>query len=261
MAVLKYPEFLKRLQKAGKPVLSGVEGVEPLYLFYGEERFLVEEGVQRLKEKVLDPATVDFNLSLFREEDRSAARVTDAALTFPVMSPMRMVVVHGVDSWPKGEMERLSAYFSNPSPTTCLVLTAGKVDERKSSLFSAVSLRGTAVSCPPLFERELEGWISARLRKAGKTASSDAVAFWTASIGSDLHRLAAELDKSAAFVGERKEITEEDTAQLTAGGRQVSAFEFVAALGGRDVRAALPLLKKALDGGVPVEILGVILWN
>ncbi|MBI4714953.1 MAG: DNA polymerase III subunit delta, partial [Nitrospirae bacterium] len=193
--------------------------------------------------------------------DRSAARVTDAALTFPVLAPMRLVVVHGMDAWPKGETERLSAYFQNPSPTTCLVLTAGKLDERKSSLLTAVSARGTVISCAPLYERELEGWIAARLRKAGKTASPDAVAFWTASVGSDLHRLASELDKAAAFVGERKEITEEDTAQLMAGGRQVSAFEFVAALGGRDVRAALPLLKKALDGGVPVEILGVILWN
>jgi DNA polymerase-3 subunit delta len=87
------------------------------------------------------------------------------------------------------------------------------------------------------------------------------VDYWIATVGSDLSRLRQEIDKALSYTGERKEISLEDVSSLSAGGRSVSSFDFVQALGERDARRALPLLAKALESAQPIEILGVILWN
>jgi DNA polymerase III delta subunit len=56
-------------------------------------------------------------------------------------------------------------------------------------------------------------------------------------------------------------ITLEDLEQLSTGGRSVSTFDFVQTVGEKDTREALRLLGKVLEGGQPLEVLGVILWN
>ncbi|MBI5197548.1 MAG: DNA polymerase III subunit delta [Nitrospirae bacterium] len=253
MPLLKYNEFVRRMRK-GDPV-------GPLYLFHGEETFLIDEGIRLLREKTLDPAMADFNFDQFQEGVADAVRLMDVAMTYPVLSPMRMVVVSGVDGWPKREVEQITSYLKKSSPTTCLVLTAGKLDVKKNPLIGILEKEGMVVYCPPLLERELGEWIGARIRGAGKTIDPKAVEYWTATVGSDLSRLRQEIDKVLSYVGERKEIALNDVSSVGTGGRSVSTFDFVQALGERDAKAALVMLKKTLESAQPVEVLGVILWN
>ena len=60
--------------------------IGPLYLLIGEETFMIDEALAKLKEKVLADGLADFNLNTFYASDCSAQDIRDAVETLPMMA-------------------------------------------------------------------------------------------------------------------------------------------------------------------------------
>src|SRR4051812_26559405 len=108
--------------------LDGEPG--PLYWIHGRERFLVDRAVARLKEKVLDPRTRDFTYDLLYAKEAGPGRILTASRTLPMMARRRLVIVRDADALDAKQLDQLASYVAEPSPETCLVLVAEKVDQR-----------------------------------------------------------------------------------------------------------------------------------
>ena len=105
----------------------------PFYYFYGTERGLIDEALDRVEEKAIAPPTRDFNLKIFHAKEDPEETILDSLQVFPVRSPRTLIVIHQADSISPKESSPYTGYFSNPNPLTCLVFVGEKVDLRTRS--------------------------------------------------------------------------------------------------------------------------------
>src|SRR4051812_22773771 len=67
--------------------------IYPLYFFYGDETFLIDEAVEAIEHVALGEGLRDFNLNTFYGGEAEAAQIRDAVETLPMMSQVRLVVL------------------------------------------------------------------------------------------------------------------------------------------------------------------------
>jgi len=226
----------------------------PVYLIYGEEHFLIQELHRRYLAAIVEPSTQAFNYNLFKGGETEAADILGAALMLPVLAEKRLVWVWEADQIDFGGNTFLD-YLENPSPSTVLVLAATKPDFRKK-IFSTLRSRAELISCARMPDRELSRWISERAKAMGLTLPSELVAYLKESIGNNLHRIVNELEKIQLTRGEQGEISLEAAREVVVGSRKHSVFDWLRALGGKDLSLSLQYLQALLsDGEHPLFLL------
>ena len=115
--------------------------IDPVYLLYGTEAFLINETKQILIDHVLDEEEKDFNLSVYDLEETPIEAALEDAETFPFMGEKRLVILQNpvflTSEKTKGKVEhnlaKLEEYLSQPAPYSIVVFSAPyeKLDERK----------------------------------------------------------------------------------------------------------------------------------
>jgi DNA polymerase-3 subunit delta len=250
---VKYQDFLSGL-KQGK--------ISPLYLFYGEEAFLIQEALDLIIDKVVEPGARDFNFNVLYCRDTSPSDIVNLAQTLPFMSEKRLVIVKEIDAFKAADLEELVPYLNDPSPSTCLVLVSNLGRYEKKSVISAVESHGGTIRFYPLLDREVTGWIESRAKSLGVTIQHDAAQYLWQTIGSDLQKIKNELEKVRIYLQERKTITFDDVKTVVGDFREYSSFDLAAALGQKNREKALLILSRLLqEGEAPVGLLGSIAWN
>jgi len=238
-------EVLERIQK---------EGAGPLYFFYGKERFLVDRAVDLVRGKVLDPRTRDFNYDLFQGKEATAAKVTQAARTLPMMAKRRLVLIRDADEMKADELNGLIAYVQKPCEETCLVFTGEKADQR-IKFFGAFKKTGVLAKFEPLYENKLPGFVADEARLRGVELENGVSRLIADEIGADLAQLADAVERLAIYVGDKKRVTLADVEEVVATTRQRSVFELANAVGERDRGKALAILSSmmgARESGVRI---------
>ena len=94
------------------------------YLFLGEEDFLKEAELKKLKSRFLDASTRDLNYNVFyaKDNDFRLKEMLDLLNTAPFMSPKRFVVLKDADSMPESGKESALFYLRNPQPSSIFIL-------------------------------------------------------------------------------------------------------------------------------------------
>ena len=250
------------------------------YVFYGEEDYLAEEFIRRLKRALISPDAQGFNLERF---DLAVVRwpdIIDTARTAPFFfSPWRIVVVRAVEENREGKEARegkggsrklssldekiLREYFQSPASRTVLVVViTGRVKKTHSlvKFFDSLS-RGAVVlkEVRPLKKGDLHAWMRQRLASLGKSATPEALGRLEEVAGSDLRRIDRELEKIAAFAADRKTVDIEDVLQVCDWTKSFIEWDLAEALKRADQRQSLLILNRAFQEGVrPEHILRVL---
>jgi len=245
MAGISYTEFSGRF-KGLKP--------SPVYLFTGGERLFIDEGVRLVSDRFLGEGIREFNYDIFSATDIKTSTVLGIAETLPVMTGCRVVVVKDVDEWASKEREGLISYINNPSPTTCLILTAAKLDKRER-FANTIDKKGVMVLCQPLSKNQLGGWIRQEVKRSGKTINDDAAQMLSDMAGSDMMSLRNDIEKLTLYCMDKKTISLSDVTKVSNNIRSISVFEVINAIFDRRLKDAILALKRALDEGeAPVKI-------
>jgi DNA polymerase-3 subunit delta len=249
----KYPDLIRSLKQG--PIL-------PLYLFYGEEEFLIQEAADLVIKRVVDPGTRDFNFNVLYCKDSSVSEITALAQTLPFMSEKRLMILKEIDALKAVDIEELTRYLNDPSPSTCLVMVSNQGKYEKKSLVAAVEARGAVTRFFPLLDREIIAWIEAWARARGLSLQRDAAQYLSQAIGNDLQKIKNELEKVELYLKENKTITFEDMKAVVGDFREYSSFDLATALGQKNKEKAFLILSRLVqEGEQPVGLLGAIAWN
>ena len=228
--------------------------VRNVYCFYGPEAYIRRSALEKLRAKVLMPGLEDMNETLLSAP--AAQQVIESCETLPMMSDYRLVIVRDCALAQSGkakdeaqESAVLCEYLPRVPQTTCLLFDLGDgVDKRKKLSQALMKLPG-AVSFDALDDAQLARWMGQTLRPLGKKmdrAACEALAFTS---GRDLTMLSGELQKLAAYVGERAEITAQDVEQVATHTAECTVFAMVDAITERRAQQAFELLGVLLQGG------------
>lgn len=168
---------------------------KPIYLLMGDESYYIDKISEYIADNVLPVEERDFNQQIiYCTRETQVGDIINAARRYPMMAEYQVVIVKEAQNLLK--FEDLSIYAANPLKTTILVICYknGTVDKRKK-IISAVEKVGVVYESKKLKEGLLPGFITDYLRRKQVTIDQGAQQMLVESIGSDLNRMAGELDK------------------------------------------------------------------
>lgn len=228
--------------------------IRNVYFFYGPEAYIRKGALAALEKKVLMPGLEGMNRTIM--QNPSAQAVIETCETLPMMSDYRLIVVQDCALLASGKAKDeaqdsalLAEYLSRVPQTTCLVFDAGAAVDKRKKLCQALLKQPGAVSFDALDDAQLARWMNQALRPLGKKmdrTACDALAFTS---GRDLTLLSGELQKLAAYAGEREAITPEDIEQIATHTAECTVFAMVDALSAGQAQQAFTLLNVLLSGG------------
>lgn len=200
---------MKRLEQELRSACLG-----KLYVLHGEETYLREHYLTRLKAALVPEGLEDFNLHTIPGKECTLRQLAEAVDCLPMMSERTLVLVTDFDLFGGGadRREGLAALFADLPDYCCLVfyydLLPYKPDER-TKLAAALKQHGSVVPFPRQEGRELVNWIARRFRALEHDIAPREAEYLIAQCGELMQNLITEIDKIAAFAG-AKQITRAD---------------------------------------------------
>ena len=251
--MLKYQDLISNLKKGA---------FLPLYLFFGEEEFLIHEAVDLIVKKSVDPGARDFNFNTLYCKEASASELVNLCQTLPFMSEKRLVIAKEIDAFKAADLEELLPYLTDPSPSTCLVMLSSQGKYDKKSVISAVEAHGAVTRFYALLDREIVVWIEGWAKTRGLSIQRDAAQFLWQTLGNDLQKICNELEKVHISIREKTAITFDDVKSVVGDFREYTPFDLAAALGQKNKEKAFLVLSRLIqEGEAPVGLLGSIAWS
>ncbi len=221
---------------------------EPLYLWYGDESYFIDE-LQKLAVKhALDDDFRDFNYDLLYGDEIAAGSALAICMTFPTMDKRRLVIVRRFDRMK--EKRLWAAYAKRFNPQATVLLISQRRPDFRSEPFKSLRAAGKATEFAPLTRWEIPRFIRSRLRDAGRTIEKDAVECLADYVGASLRFITGELDKLQLFAGDRAHLTKDDVVLAIGQSREVNAWELRDAMVKGRLADAERLATRCLDRSV-----------
>jgi DNA polymerase-3 subunit delta len=234
------------------------KNIPSLLLLYGLEPYLLNRSLQQLLDATVSHEERDFNLQTFYAKETPIERILDNALTLPVFSQRRAVVVRDIDKFKAEDLDQLISYVNDPAPETCLIFIADKIDKRKK-FFQALQKKGDLVEFKPLYDNQVPGFVKDQAANAGFCLTEDAMAEFSRRSGTNLQEIVGELEKLFQYVGVKQIVDVDDVREIVSDTRINSVFDMTNAIGQRKAGEAIRLLRRLLDESLaPLMILSML---
>lgn len=222
-----------------KLIRSAAEGrFDAVHLLVGTESFLVDRAVSALRKAVVGEGPTGFNEDVLQGQGLDGERLVGVAKTLPMMAAHRFVLVRNVDRAAAAELEPLIAYIASPSPSTCLVLTAEKLDKR-SRFGKAATKAGVVADASAPRGAALAGFAQAEARARGHSLPPDATRALLDAIGDDLSAIDDALERLSLYVGEGEPIAMADVEACVSRVRTETIWALVDGVSSKDAKRTL----------------------
>ncbi|NLP00289.1 MAG: DNA polymerase III subunit delta [Clostridiaceae bacterium] len=241
-----------------------------VYLFHGDEPFLIDYYVGALKKMILEDDNESLNLTIF-EDKINIDDIIDACDTFPVFAERKLVIVKnsglffsksknntassndeditGEDDFIPEKKTRiknkphdtLSEYISDIPDTTCLIFVESNADKRLK-IYKQVAANGLALEFKRNKPSELVPWVIKGMKSCNKVIGYEAAQYLVAISEPDMYTLRNEIFKLADYAGDRKEVTLEDVKLMAVPTIKSVIFDLLDAVAKKDIPGSLSIL-------------------
>lgn len=225
---MKYEEIIRDLKN---------KVYQPVYLLQGDEPYFIDEITEYIARNVLDEAEKEFNQTVVYGSDTDVNALISMAKRFPMMANHQVVIVKEAQKLKK--IEELQSYIENPLKSTLLVLAHKykSLDKRKA-FYKAVNKHAAVFNSEKLRDYKVPDWITKYVKAHGFGISIPASQMLAEYLGTDLGKIANELDKLALVLPKGSEINPEIIQKNIGISKDYNIFELQNALGKKDVAKA-----------------------
>jgi DNA polymerase-3 subunit delta len=235
-----------------------------LTVLIGDDAYHMDRAQRALLETLAPGGPSDFALTLFGEDKVDLSVVVSAARSVGMFAERRVVFVRDAGLL-EGEPEGLLEYAGNPPAESYLLVRAASLDQRRK-LHKALATAGQTLrfEVPDFFDPgKLIAEVGTMARERGVALENDAAALLAQLHGTDLYRVAAELEKLRAWsAGASERIDVARLRELVSSGGLISGWEVADAVVARDRAAGLTAARRLVDGGdEPIRIVGGLAWR
>lgn len=181
--------------------------LDRLYVFHGEETFLLRHYLKQIHKVLIDPVTESFNFHKLTNENFNLTEFAYCVENLPMMAESTLVVVDEVDIFklPESDRERLAEIISD-IPEYCTVVftyetTCWKPDKRYKKFWDAVEKNAKIVEFEKQNQRDLIPWIGRHFAAYQKRISNDLCVYLIELTDGTMTSLAGEIQKICAYSG------------------------------------------------------------
>ena len=243
----------------------------PVYFLHGEEAYFIDKISKYIEENVLDEGEKEFNYSVLYGRETDVSTLMSVARRFPMMANYHVVIVREAQSlknlFPRKKEDGgdgdddnqgpLLTYLDKPQKSTILVFCYKykKIDGR-TKLAKTLDKKAVLFESKKLYDTNVPAWIQTYASENKIRISDKAAYLLTRYHGTDLERLAGEIDKILLNVKPGEEIQLEHIEKFSGFSKDFNVFELQKALGMRDAlmafRIANHMGKNKKDNPMPL---------
>ena len=170
-----------------------------LYIFHGEETFLLNHYLTQIRKQLLDPLTESFNFHRLNNETFDIRSFADAVENLPMMAESTFVQVDDIDLFKMNEGDRTKmTEILSDIPDYCTVVftyetVSWKPDKRLKKLWEAVDGNALIVEFAKQDQRDLIAWVTRHFAAQKKRISTDLCAYLIDITGGTMTALSGEI--------------------------------------------------------------------
>ena len=209
----------------------------PVYFLTGEEPYFIDMIADTIENEALDEADRAFNQIVVYGRDVDVETIANHARSFPMMGERMVVIVK--EAQDVKNLENFEPYLDTLPETTLLVFVYKykKLDKRKT-FAKKLDKKGVYFESKKLYDNNIPGWIQGYLKDKGYSIQPKATQMLADYLGTDLHKIANELQKLIISLPKNKSIDDADVERNIGISKDFNVFELQNAIGSRDVLKA-----------------------
>ena len=191
-----------------------------LYIFHGEEVFLLNHYLGQMRKLLVDELTESFNSHRFNNETFDLRSFIDSVENFPMMAEHTFVQVDDVDLFklPEAERNKMAELLSD-IPQWCTVVftfetVAWKPDKRLKKLWEAIDQNAAIVEFAKQDQKDLVAWVGRHFAANKKRITTQLCMYLIEITGGTMTALNSEIEKICAYSG-AEEIVKADIDAVT----------------------------------------------
>ena len=199
----KAPRKGAALQKFKADLAAGTAG--SAYIFYGEESYLREYYLGKLRETLVPQGFETFNYHALEGKDVTAEALAETAEAMPMMAERTLIAVTDWDLFKLGEDQRnkLTALLEDLPPYCCIVFVYDtleyKPNRTQKKLCKALDTYVETVEFQAASSSDLLPWIYKRFKALGKEIDRQTAEYLVFTCGGLMTGLVPEIGKIAAY--------------------------------------------------------------
>lgn len=212
--------------------------IKPIYFLMGEEPYFIDKVSDYIEKNILTEDEKAFNQTVLYGRDVTVEDIVSTAKRFPMMAERQVVIVKEAQELSRN-IDKFESYFENPMPSTVLVVCYKyKTLDKRKKVTKVVTKNGVVLESKKLYENKIAEWIKRVLQGKKLNIDPKAAAMLIDFLGTDLSKIANELDKLAIVLPQNGTVTPEEIEKNIGFSKDFNVFEFRNALGKKDKNKA-----------------------
>jgi DNA polymerase-3 subunit delta len=225
---MTFEEILSNLQK---------KIYHPIYFLMGEETYFIDKISDYITDHVLTDAEKGFNQTILYGKDTEPHTIIANARRFPMMSNYQVIIVREAQNIKK--IEDLESYAKNPLNSTILVINYKyKTLDKRKTFAKLIDQKGVLFESKKIYDNQLPTWIISYLKNHQYTITPQAAAMLAEYLGTDLGKVANELDKLIISLPAGSQINPDHIERNIGISKEFNVYELQNALGEKDLLKA-----------------------
>jgi DNA polymerase-3 subunit delta len=211
---------------------------KPVYFLAGEEPYYIDLITDYIEVNVLPEAEKSFNQVVIYGEDTTVPAIIETSRRFPMMASHQVVIVKEAQTVKK--IEDIIIYVEKPMPSTILVINYKyKAVDKRTKLYKALETHALYFESARLRDYQVPAWIEQYLMIKGIKIDPSSSAMLTEYLGTDLHKIANELDKLLITLPQGKPVITTELIEKNIGiSKDYNNFELQKAIGEKNILKA-----------------------
>ena len=220
-----------------------------LYIFHGEERYLLERALGELRSRLCPEGQNSFNYRRFEAKGLNIDQLSDAIDTLPAFAEKTLTEVHDFDIFNSGEKQRLGDLFSDLPDYACIVFVYSTVQYKPDGKVKAnaeILKHARVVEFALQDQAKLANWIRRHFSSAGKIISAQDAEYLAFITGGSMSALLGEIAKVSAYA-KGETITRADIDAVVTPVLDTVAYKLADALARRDHAGSMRIMGELLQ--------------
>lgn len=208
--------------------------IKPIYFLMGEEPYYIDKLSDYIEQNILSEEEKGFNQTVLYGRDVSMEDIIGTAKRYPMMADRQVVIVKEAQDLTK-TIDKIESYAENPMPTTVLVFCYKyKTLDKRKKVTKLLEKNGLVYESKKLYENQVGDWLKRVLAGKKLNIEPKAAAMLVDFLGTDLSKIANELDKLAIILPQGSTVTPEVIEENIGFSKDFNVFEFRKAIGERN---------------------------
>ncbi|MFA5128962.1 MAG: DNA polymerase III subunit delta [Patescibacteria group bacterium] len=227
-----------------------------IFFLYGEDNYRSRKKLKQIEEKFKKADKSRVNFIRIDGEKNLWKNIEKEILAAPFLYDKKLVVVENFLKKRGQKFDEVVAFLKEKriSDGTVVIFWEDKKPDERTAIFKFLAKPKQAERFDLLDAPKLRKWIAEAVAEKNLKIDARAAEALIGLVGSDLWQMSSELDKLAAYVGQRKEknglITVADVELFVKGKFDENIFSLTDALGTKNKRLVFKILNEQIEAGL-----------